>query len=103
MAKRAAMDEQTYMNFYRESISGYSGKAKRKICKKLLEEGKITFDPQMRLAFGNNEPKFFDKNDPDAIISSTTMTPDCMSFFEEYEYEKLYKYSVPFFMSQIVR
>jgi len=97
MTTRAAMDEHTYMNFYRESVSGYSGKAKRKICKKLIDEGKITFDPQMRISLDDREPKFFDRNDPDLILSSTTMTPDFMGFFEEWEFEKLYKYSVPFF------
>ncbi|WP_026522822.1 hypothetical protein [Butyrivibrio sp. VCB2001] len=97
MTTRAAMDEQTYMNFYRESVSGYSKKAQRKICKKLITDGKITFDTQTKISFDNNEPKFFEKNDPDIIISSTTMTPDFMGFYEEWEYEKLYKYSVPFF------
>lgn len=97
MTSRAAMDEMTFLNFYRESVSGYSKKAKRKICGKLKNEGKITFETQMNLQLEDNHPIYFEKEDVDAIISKTTMTADFMGFFEEWEYIKLYKYSVPVF------
>ncbi len=97
MTKRAAMDEQTFLNFYRESVSGYSRKAQRKICKKLLEEGRITFESQIRIHLDGYNPVFFEKNDPEAILSATTMSRDFMGFFECWEYVKLYKYSVPVF------
>ena len=97
MTTRAAMDEKTFLNFYRESVCGYSKKAQRKICKKLLDEGKITFESQMRIQLDDNAPIFFEKNDPEAILSTTTMSHGFMGFFECWEYIKLYKYSVPVF------
>lgn len=97
MTTRAAMDEQTFLNFYRESVCGYSKKAKRKICKRLLEKGKITFESQIRIQLEGNDPIFFEKNDAEAILSTTTMSHDFMGFFECWEYIKLYKYSVPVF------
>lgn len=97
MTARAAMDEQTFLNFYRETVSGYSRKAQRKICKKLLDEGRITFTPQPGLSFDDNTPVYFDKNDPEAILTKTTMSRSFMGFFECWEYVKLYKYSVPIF------
>lgn len=78
MTKRAAMDEQTFLNFYRESVSGYSRNAQRKICKKLLEEGRITFESQIRIHLDGNNPVFFEKNDSEAILSATTMSRDFM-------------------------
>lgn len=102
MASRSAMDESTYMNFYRESVSRYSKRAQRIICKTLLEKGKITFDPQMRLTFDNSSPVYFEKNDIEAIISQTTMDANFVGFFESWEFIKLYKYSIPvFFDSKI--
>lgn len=97
MTNRAAMDEETFLNFYKESVSCYSKKAKSKICTALEEDGKITFKSQMSFQMDGNSPIYFEKSDVDAIISKTTMTPDCMGFFEEWEYTKLYKYSVPVF------
>lgn len=97
MTNRAAMDEMTFLNFYRESVSGYSKKAKRKICKTLEKDGKITFESQMSIQIDGNNPIYFDKADFDTIISKTTMTAELMGFFEEWEYTKLYKYSVPVF------
>lgn len=97
MTTRAAMDEQTFLNFYRKSVCGYSKKAQRKLCKKLLDEGKITFESQMRIQLDGNAPIFFEKNDPEAILSTTTMLHGFMGFFERWEYIKLYKYSVPVF------
>ena len=97
MNTRAAMDEKTYLKFYRESVSGYSKKAKKKICKKLLDDGRITFEAKESKLMDDNNPIFFEKNDSDAIISTTTMSHDFMGFFECWEYVKLYKYSVPVF------
>ena len=97
MTTRAAMDEKTFLNFYKDSVSGYSKKAQRIICKKLLDEGKITFDSRMSDQTRRSLPLYFEKNDPETIISTTTMSADFMGFYEWWEYVKLYKYSVPVF------
>lgn len=97
MAKRAAMDEQTFLNFYKESVLGYSKKAQRIICKKLVDAERITFDAQIRISLNDNKPLFCESADPETILSSLTMKPDFMAFFECWEYIKLYKYSVPVF------
>ena len=97
MNSRAPMDETTFLKFYKESVTGYSKRAKRKICKELEKKGRITFESQMSLSMDKKDPIFFEKPDVETIISKTTMTADFMSFFEEWEYIKLYKYSVPVF------
>lgn len=97
MTTRAAMDENTFLRFYKESVLGYSKKAQRKICKRLLDDGRITFDAEMCSPLEGEEPIHFEKNDPELILSTTTMSRDFMGFFEWWEYVKLYKYSVPVF------
>ena len=97
MTRRAAMDETTFLKFYQNSVLGYSKKAKRKICSNLEQEGKITFNSQMNLLTEENSPTYFLKENIDTIISKVTMTAGFMGFFEEWEYIKLYKYSVPVF------
>lgn len=97
MTRRAAMDETTFLKFYEKSVLGYSKKAKRKICSNLEHEGKITFNSQMSLLAEENTPIYFPKEDIDTIISTVTMTASFMGFFEEWEFIKLYKYSVPVF------
>ena len=71
MTARSAMDKLTYLNFYRESVTRYSKKAQRKIYKTLLEKGKITFDPQMRIPLEGPLPIYVEKNDVEAIIAKT--------------------------------
>lgn len=100
MTTRAAMDEKTFLNFYRESVCGYSKKAQRRICKRLQDKGKITFEAQMTIQLEDNAPIYFEKKDPEAILSRTTMLQSFMGFFECWEYIKLYKYSVPAFYHQ---
>ena len=97
MATRAAMDEKTFLRFYKDSVSEYSKKAQKVIYKKLLEEGRITFEAQMSLTPSDNNPRYIEKKDLDAVISETTMLPEFMDFYERWEYIKLYKYSVPVF------
>jgi len=97
MTARSAMDKLTYLNFYRESVTRYSKKAQRKIYKTLLEKGKITFDPQMRIPLEGPLPIYVEKNDVEAIIAKTSMDTNFMGFYESWEFIKLYKYSVPFF------
>lgn len=93
---RSAMDEVTFMKFYQNTVLGYSNVLKRHICRLLEKEHLITFDKQ-RSVFDNEQILYFEKRQTDSIISQTTIKPEFINFYENWEFIKLYKYSVPFF------
>lgn len=94
---RSLMDQQTYLNFYKETVSGYSKKAQKAVRNFLEERGAITFEKQQNL-FQKQEAVFFSsKTNLDEIISRTTTDPLFMKYFEEWEFVRMYKYSVPIF------
>ena len=93
-----AIDEATFLEFYRDSALNYSVAMKMAIRQKLQDEGKITFDKQTSLTDTDKFPMFFlDKRDIDAIITRTAMNSEFSNFYENWEFVKLYKYSVPLF------
>ena len=96
-----AIDEATFLEFYRDSALNYSVAMKMAIRQKLQDEGKITFDKQTSLTDTDKFPMFFlDKRDIDAIITRTAMNSEFSNFYENWEFVKLYKYSVPLFFSK---
>lgn len=91
------MDKETYMEFYKNTILGYSVKLQSYICSLLVKEKLITFEEQ-RSIFDKVEPLYFkSKKDYRGIITSTTTDTKCIKFYERWEFIKLYKYSVPLF------
>lgn len=92
-----AMDEKTFLSFYKSTMLGYSINQQKYICNLLEEKHLITFEEQANI-FDSKEVIYFDsKGDIRSIISQTTMNKDFINFYEWWEYTKLYKYSVPFF------
>lgn len=94
---RSPMDEKTFMNFYKNTVLGYSNSLQRHICLLLEEQHKITFEEQRQLFDADKALYFESKKDLHAIISRTTMSMDFLDFYEHWEFVKLYKYSVPLF------
>lgn len=93
---RTAMDEVTFLDFYKGSIMSSSNKFQHFICKQLEAENKITYDLQCKLGDDENTLYVESKRDVKSIILKTTTSKTCMNFYEKLEYKKLYKYSVPF-------
>ena len=94
---RSPMDKKTFMNFYKNTILGYSNNLQRYICGLLEEQNLITFEEQRRL-FDSDEITYFEsKKDFPGIISRTSTDEKYISFYEKWEFIKLYKYSVPLF------
>nr|WP_243126360.1 hypothetical protein [Acetivibrio ethanolgignens] len=96
-AMRTPMDETTFLEFYKNTILCSSNNFQHFICKQLETENRITYDAQCKLS-DNEDTLFFEsKRDFKGIITKTATTKSFMNFYEELEYKKLYKYSVPFF------
>lgn len=94
---RSAMDENTFLNFYKNTVLGYSNTLQRYICRLLEEQEKITFEEQRQL-FDSEEVLYVEsKKDFKNIITRTTMDINFVNFYENWEFTKLYKYSVPLF------
>lgn len=94
---RTPMDEATFLEFYKNTILCGSNNFQHFICKQLEAENKITFEEQRKITDEEDTLFFESKRDFKGIISKTTTTKSFTSFYEEIEYKKLYKYSVPFF------
>ena len=91
------IDEQTFLKFYRDSVMNYSVAMKNAICRRLESEGKITFDKQTSLTDTETFPFFFPDKNINTVITSTTLNALFSNFYENWEFVKLYKYSVPLF------
>lgn len=94
---RSSMDEKTFMNFYKNTVLGYSNNLQRNICKTLEEQHRITFEEQFNILDSENILYFKSKKDLRNILSQTTMNKEFIGFYEHCEFVKLYKYSVPLF------
>lgn len=93
----STMDEKTFLDFYKNTILGYSKNLQKYICTLLEQEGRITFEEQRNL-FDSNEKVYFEsKKDFKKIIIETATDIKFSNFYEKWEFIKLYKYSVPFF------
>lgn len=93
------MDENTYYNFYKNTVLGYSKSVQHQIVKDLENRNLIVFTNQISL-FDKESPQYFEnKNDFVGIISATSIESKFACYYEEFEFIKLYKYSVPLFYS----
>lgn len=94
---RSAMNEETFMKFYQNTVLGYSNTLQRHICRLLEKQHLITFDKQRHM-FDTDEVLYFERRqDINNIIYKTTIEPRFINFYENWEFIKLYKYSVPIF------
>lgn len=94
---RSPMDEKTFMNFYKNTVLGYSNSLQRHICRLLEEQYRITFEGQRSLLDPDKILYFESKKDFRGILSQTTTNREFIGFYEHWEFIKLYKYSVPLF------
>ena len=92
------MDRKTYLEFYTNTVMGYSKALQRQICSKLEQEGLITFKVQ-KDKFESDECIYYVEKDVEKVILDTTQSPhnQYLTFYEKLEFTKLYKYSVPLF------
>lgn len=94
---RFPMDKNTFLNFYKNTMFSYSNNLQRYVCRWLEKEHRITFDSQMNIEDFSNTLFFESKKDFKGIINKTTTNLEFINFYEQFEFKKLYKYSVPFF------
>ena len=94
---RSPMDEQTFLDFYKNTMLCGSNNLQLFVCKKLEAEHRITFEEQVNIDDKSDTMFFESKRDYKGIISKTAVSMSFVDFYEELEFEKLYKYSVPFF------
>ena len=57
----STMGEKTFLDFYKNTILGYSKNLQKYICTLLEQEGRITFEEQRNL-FDSNEKVYFESN-----------------------------------------
>lgn len=91
------MDEKTFLEFYKNTVLCCSNNLQRFICKLLEDEHRITYEEQTKIGDSESTVFFESKKDFKNIIVNTTTNRDFIDFYEELEFIKLYKYSVPFF------
>jgi len=91
------MDENTFLDFYKNTVLGLSNKQQKQICNMLEKKGKITFKSQRSFEDPEDILYIGSRSNIKQIIETTTTNKSFMNFYEEWEYIKLYKYSVPFF------
>lgn len=92
------MDEKTFLDFYKNTLSLCSNNLQRYICKKLEAEHRITFEEQIDINDNSDTVYIPDKKDFKEIITRTATDKKFIGFYEDLEFRKLYKYSVPFFL-----
>lgn len=90
------MEKSEFCEFYKNTFTGYSQKLQKHIRTRLESQNKITYDSQ--ISCDNIKSKYFEQTaKTEEIISTTSQTEDFMGFYEEIEFIKMYKYSVPLF------
>ena len=94
---RSPMDEQTFLDFYKNTMLCGSNNLQLFVCKKLEAEHRITFEEQVSIDDKSDTMFFESKRDYKGIISKTAVSMSFVDFYEELEFKKLYKYSVPFY------
>ena len=94
------MDENTFLSFYSNTILSCSNNVQRYICKVLEQEHRITYVEQVTNRDDAKALFCESRTDYKGIILKTTMDRNFIRFYEEFEFKKLYKYSVPFFYEE---
>lgn len=91
------MDERTFLDFYKNTMLCASKNLQAFVCKRLEAEHRITYEQQAKIDDTQDTMFFESKRDYKGIIITTTTSRSFIDFYEEFEFKKLYKYSVPFF------
>lgn len=94
---RSPMDQKTFLEFYKNTVLGYSKGVLNHICTRLEIVNRITFEAQRSLGDADDIRYFENKRDLKKIISDTTEDIRFAGFYEAWEFSKLFKYSVPLF------
>ena len=97
---RSPMDKKTFLDFYKNTMLSCSNTLQRFLCKKLEAEHRITFEEQVNIEDTSDTLFIESKKDFKSIIAKTTTNTAFINFYEEFEFKKLYKYSVPFFYKE---
>lgn len=90
------MDKENYIEFYKNTVSEYGIHVKKLITVLLEKEHKISFDEQTSL---EDKPycKYYKQRDISKIVKETVLDSDFLEFYNQFDFFKMYKYSVPFF------
>ncbi|MCD7955963.1 MAG: hypothetical protein LUG93_09505 [Lachnospiraceae bacterium] len=91
------MEERTFLDFYKNTVAGYSNGVMSSICTLLVDKNKITFEAQRSLGDSDDLLYFESKRDFKKVITETTTNIKFANFYENWEFIKLYKYSLPLF------
>lgn len=89
------MDESSFLEFYTNTMNGYSNAFRRYTLRIMEEKSFAVFDSQIKLSSDYTIPYV----DRDNAIDETTNDIQFAKFYEYLEVIKLYKYSVPLFFS----
>lgn len=87
------MDKLTFLSFYRSTMLGYSKSFQNYALQLMKRQESVSFDPQLEIA-ESPSVSYFEK---EKAISETSVDPRFSGFYEQLEFFKLFKYSVPFF------
>lgn len=96
---RSPMDQETFLDFYKNTVLGNSKGVLNNIVSLLETKNKITFEAQRSIGDSENVKYFESKRELKKIISETTTDVSFSGFYEYWEFIKLYKYSVPLFFN----
>lgn len=96
---RSPMDEKTFLDFYKNTVLGYSNGVLNNICSLLAKNNKITFESQLSIGDSEGMKYFESKKEYRKVIIETTTDINFAGFYEYWEFIKLYKYSLPLFYS----
>lgn len=90
------MDKENYIDFYKNTASEYGIHVKKLITVLLEKEHKISFDEQTSF---EDQPycKYYKQRDISKIIQETVLDSNFLEFYNQFDFFKMYKYSVPFF------
>lgn len=95
------MQEDQFLDFYRDSVLGYSKAYQKYFVRQLKNEGHITDDDQCALSDKPNVLVVEKRQSEKSIIALMAQKACYAANFEYLEFCKLYKYSVPFFFSTL--
>ncbi len=90
------MEQNTYIEFYSNTIEDYSNQMKRQISIMLEKERKIRYEKQQSF-LDDKHCMYFDKKDYANIIKKTVSDINFINFYDKFDFLKMYKHSVPFF------
>lgn len=87
------MDQDTFMAFYKATMLGYSKNFQNYVLQLMGRQEPVSFDPQV----GLTETPSVIYLEKEKAITETSVNLRFSGFYEQLEFFKLFKYSVPFF------